>query len=136
MNKKQLVQRYWDAKWNQRDPEIVAALLSSDINFRGPATSASGLDEYRQMHDGLLNAVSDSRVTVEELVEEGDKVVSRVVLRGVHSGDLFGIPATDRPFEFSVMTIFRIDGDKIVDELQTYDALEFLTQIGMEMVPA
>jgi len=136
MNKKQLVQRYWDAKWNQRDPAIFADLLSPDINFHGPAAVASSLEEYWQIYTGLLNAVRDTRVTVEDMLEEGDKVVSRVVLRGVHSGDLLGIPPTDRAFEFSIVTIFRIENDKIVEEFQIYDALEFLTQIGMEMVPA
>jgi len=136
MNNKQLIERYWDAKWNQRDPSIIAELLSSSISFRGPAAIASSLEEYREMYAGLLNAVDDTRVTVKDLVEEGDKVVSRVVLSGVHSGDLFGIPPTDRAFEFSIVTIFRIESDKIVEEFQIYDALEFLTQIGMEMVPA
>jgi steroid delta-isomerase-like uncharacterized protein len=132
----QVVQRYWDAKWNRREPAVIAALVSPGIRLHGPAVSASNSEEYLQIYESLLSALDDTSVTVEDLINEGDKVVSRVVLRGVHSGSLFGLAPTGRRFVFPIVTIFRIEDGKIAEEYQMYDGLDLLNQLGMEMVPA
>jgi steroid delta-isomerase-like uncharacterized protein len=132
----QVVQRYWDAKWNRRDPVVIAELVSPKIHYHGPAVSASSSEEYLQIYESLLSALADTSVTVEDLINEGDKIVSRVVLRGVHSGSLLGLPATGRAFVFPIVTIFRIGDGRIAEEYQMYDGLDLLNQLGLEMVPA
>lgn len=136
MENQQVVQRYWDAKWNQRDAAGIAELVSPNIRYHGPAVSASSSEEYLQIYESLLSALDDTNVTVEELINEGDKVVSRVVLRGVHVGSLLGLAPTGRPFVFPIVTIFRIEDGRIAEEYQMYDGLDLLNQLGMEMVPA
>jgi len=135
MTNKEIVRRYFNAKWNDRNPDVVATVLSPDIALHGPAVEVRGLDEYQEIYRGLLNALGDTKLTMEELIQEDDKVVSRIMLRGTHCGDLLGLPATGKAFRLSVVTIFRLENELIVEEFQSYDALDMLTQLGMSVGP-
>jgi predicted ester cyclase len=71
-------------------------------------------------------------VTVEDVVAEGDKVVTRVSIRGTHQGETeeFG-PPTGRQIEGALITISRIEGGKIVEDWDAYDNLTTLQQLGL-----
>src|SRR2546423_1629765 len=51
----------------------------------------------------------------EVLVADGDRVVRHVRASARHSGDLFGVEATDPRISLDLIEIWRIDGDKIVE---------------------
>lgn len=136
MDHKEIIRRYFHEKWNERNADVLTEVLSPDFAFRGPALEASSREEYQRIYAALTDALTETSVTVEDLIEEGDKVVSRVVVSGVHSGELLGVAASGRSFTFTVVTIFRFQDDRIAEELQMYDSLELLTQLGMVVVPA
>jgi predicted ester cyclase len=46
-------------------------------------------------------------------IAEGDLVVSRIIGRGVHAGELFGIPATNKEVETEGIAIHRVRDGKI-----------------------
>jgi len=72
---------------------------------------------------------------VEDLVAEGDKVMSRVSLTGTHSGELEGIPPTGRTFTLSEFTVLRLEEGRIVEEWEILDELGLMHQLGMELRP-
>ena len=135
MDNKDVVKRYWDGKWNARRPRILEELQTADVVYHGPGLEMTSLKEYQQAYGAFLSAFHDTEVAVEDLIAEGDKVVSRVVLRGVHKGDLPDLPATGRSFALTLTTIFRLVDGKIVEECEAYNELELMTQLGMELVP-
>jgi steroid delta-isomerase-like uncharacterized protein len=77
-------------------------------------------------------AAPDLRATVEDMIAEGDKVVTRWTVRGTHQGETeeFG-PPTGRQFEIKGLTMHRIEGGKIVEEWEGYDNLGVLQQLGL-----
>jgi predicted ester cyclase len=77
-------------------------------------------------------AFPDLNVTVEDVIAEGDKVVTRVTLRGTHQGEIeeFG-PPTGRQIEVKGISISRIEGGKIVEDWDSYDNLSLLQQLGL-----
>jgi steroid delta-isomerase-like uncharacterized protein len=87
-----------------------------------------GLKQYAAM---TLGAFPDARVTVEDQVAEGDKVVSRWTATGTHTGDLMGIPPTGRRIEVSGITINRFSGGKIAEDWYQSDDLGMMRQIGV-----
>lgn len=135
MGNKEIVERYWGGKWNARRPEILDELQSPNVVYHGPGLEMTSLEEYKQAYGTFLSAFQNTEITVEDLVEEGDKVVSRVVLRGVHKGDLPDLPATGRSFTLPLTTIFRLVDGKIVEECEAYNELDLMTQLGMKLVP-
>jgi predicted ester cyclase len=75
----------------------------------------------RFITDVLRPAFSDLEVIVEDLVAEGDKVVTRKTYRGTHGGELMGIPATGRSIEFSVIDIIRLRDGRYVEHWAVAD---------------
>jgi predicted ester cyclase len=72
---------------------------------------------------------------VKDLIAKGDKVIVRYIVRGVHTGDVEGFPATGNTFEASSIEIIRIEGEKIAESWEEYDDLGHYLQLGMELKP-
>jgi predicted ester cyclase len=75
-------------------------------------------------------AFPDTRITIEDQVAEGDRVVTRWTARGTHQGDLMGIPPSGVSGEIGGVTINRISRGKIAATWGSYDLLGLMRQIG------
>lgn len=75
--------------------------------------------------------VPDLTVTVERVIASGDEVVGVWRVRGTHSGELFGFPATGRELEWTNASIFRVRDGRIVDYTGVWGALEAVQQMGV-----
>ena len=124
---KALARRSWEALDN---PDLIDEVYASDLVWHRRQTS--GTQEAKQLISLYKRAFPDMNVSVEDVVAEGDKVVTRVTLRGTHQGETeeFG-PPTGRQFEGYLITISRIEGGKIVEDWDAYDNLTTLQQLGL-----
>ena len=132
---KAVVQRYWDGKFNQRRPEILDELQTPDVQYHSGSMQLNGIDEYKQAYNMYLSALHDTHVTIEELIAEGDKVMSRVSVKCAHKGELDGLPPTGKELTVSLFTVFRLIGGKIAEEWELLDELGMMHQLGMELRP-
>jgi steroid delta-isomerase-like uncharacterized protein len=105
-------------------PDYVLHDPSLPEDLHGP----EGLKQYATMS---RRTFPDARVTVEDQIAEGDKVVDRWTARGTHTGDLMGIPPTGRRIEVSEFTISRFAGGKIAEEWHQGDDLGMMQQLGV-----
>jgi predicted ester cyclase len=67
----------------------------------------------------------------EDMVAEGNKVAVRAVIRGVHEGEFQGILPTGLEVSISVMLIYVVENDKIVDHWMVADEFALMQQIGL-----
>ena len=71
------------------------------------------------------------RVTVEDLVAEGDRVAARVTMRGTHQRVFQGLARTGKRVEVRAMDMFRISDGKIVEHWgHADDPTDFLRARG------
>src|SRR5215218_909453 len=54
------------------------------------------IDTFKETFSEAREAFPDIRVTVEDLVAEGDRVAARVTMRGTHQRDLQGLAPTGK----------------------------------------
>lgn len=73
----------------------------------------------------------DIKMTIEEVVAEGDKVVFRVTVHGTHKGEFKGIAPTGKQVTMTGMQIWRIEGGKIVEGWFNRDDLGLMQQLGV-----
>jgi predicted ester cyclase len=78
----------------------------------------------------IFRVATPGRHEIRLQVAEDDLVVSHVVGRGVHAGELLGIPATNREIETDGIAIHRIRDGKIVEYWSVVDVARVLQQIG------
>jgi predicted ester cyclase len=82
----------------------------------------------------LHRVFPDLHITIEDLVEEGDKVVSRNPVTGTHQGEYMGIPPTRKSVTYNEIFIFRFAGGRIAETWGVVDVLSQMKQLGV--IPA
>jgi len=93
------------------------------------------LKDFKQVESEWYDAFPDLHVTIDDMVAEGDKVAARVTWTGTHKGEIMGIPPTNKKVTFSLITISRIAGGKIVEDHGQFDALGLMRQLGAVPTP-
>ena len=76
-----------------------------------------------------------NRSEVVDQIAEGDKVVTRIVSTGTHTGAFQGIPATGKPIRVDGILIERYANGRIVERWDQFDQLGMLQQLGVIPVP-
>ena len=129
---KALVKRAWDEVFNQKKLAVVDELWSSDYIYHGPqGQEFRGTESLKQLLSHYLEAFPDLHIEVEDLIAEGDKVVSRVISRGTHKGELQGIAPTGKEVTTTIILITRLEGGKFAEDWESRDDLGMLQQLGV-----
>lgn len=79
----------------------------------------------------FLAAVPDLRVSVEQQLIVGDRVVSHLRFQGHFSGEFTGHQGQGQPVDFIATDILRVRAGRITDNWHLEDNLTFLQQIGV-----
>ena len=121
---KALACRFYDDVINKKNLGAIDELGSPDfVDHSNKPGQASGLKGAKDNTAMFLKAFPDMKVTVEEIVAEGDIVVARVSGTGTHKGNFFGTPATGKRVSFHGIDMMRYKGGKVVEVLLA-EALE------------
>ena len=73
---------------------------------------APGIEGVKQLLGMYFNAFPDLRITVDEIVAEGDVAVIRSTVTATHTGDLMGIPPTGKPITLRGLDFVGMSGGK------------------------
>jgi steroid delta-isomerase-like uncharacterized protein len=87
-------------------------------------------DTARQLFTMMNAAITDFRVDVHDLLQEGDKVVARVSFVGTHTGEFMGVPASGNPVAINAIDILQFRGDQCVAHWGVMDMAGALAQMG------
>jgi steroid delta-isomerase-like uncharacterized protein len=130
---KALVRRYFEEIWDKGNLDLIDELFTTNFVRHGPTGTEGevrGLEEFKGLVSMYRSAFPDLQVPIEDLVAEGDRVVSRWRTRGTHEGELMGIAPTGNQASVTGILIDRISGGKIEEEWVDYDTLHLMQQIG------
>jgi steroid delta-isomerase-like uncharacterized protein len=83
----------------------------------------AGVEEYKAAFAKIRRAFPDALWTIEDLLEDGDKVVARASFRGTHAGPFFNIPPTGAVVTYPIMGIYRIENGRIAEDWHIFHAL-------------
>jgi steroid delta-isomerase-like uncharacterized protein len=132
-----VVQQFVEKLWNRRDLDMAEELFASDCHThqlrsgapvvavpRGPDAMRAHVSEW---HKGF----PDLRFEIEQMIAEGDRVMSQLVMNGTHTGTWSGIPATGRRVAIRMITIHRIRDGKIIEDWALVESLGFFQGIGV-----
>lgn len=127
------VRRFIDEAWNGRKPELFEEFIAPEASSHDPNTPdmGKGPEGFRKVFQLYTGAFPDSRVTIDELIEAGDKVVHRWTASGTHKGALGDVAPTNKRIEVNGVTIYRFAGGKIAEEWLIWNALGLMQQIGV-----
>lgn len=134
-NNKTLVRRYIQKVWGENDAtaldEFLAANYHRHISPNAPPLDREG---QKQRLAGIRTAFPDIVLTLEEIIAEGDRVVFRSTIRGTHQKIFQGIAPTGRPVIVALLDMVRVQDNKIVEQWGGPDFLDWLRQLGAEVI--
>lgn len=136
MSNKSVSARFFEIYGNQHDVEGCAPLFAADARIHSStAPVPMNFEGYKQVGHGFLAGIPDLKDEILDQIEEGDKVVSRIVWSGTHTGTLNGIPPTGRSFRSEAIIIDRIENGQIKERWESSDMLGMLQQLGIIPAP-
>jgi predicted ester cyclase len=119
------------ARFNEReDRDTFFDAYNPDVVLHGYPGGLQGLDGLRRFHEALWGAFPDVRLTVEDLVVDGNRAALRYRLQGTHRGDYLGVAPTGVGFDVEGLTLLRLADGRVVEEWHSPTELAILRQLG------
>lgn len=112
------------------DPDIVASFSHFEAPIRG-------VEAYKEAIRETVRYFPDLRTSADEVLAQGDRAAVRWSYSGTHQrGELYGLEATGRVVRVEGMSIYEIQGGKVVRERGVGDTFTLMSQIGAVPAPA
>ena len=135
---KALVRRWFEELFNEAKLDLADEIVTPDHVSHDPSTPEHlpGPEGERQLVTLVRGAFPDGRITIEDLVAEGDRVAVRWTFRGTHRGDFMGVAPTSNQVEMGAMDLVRVAGGKIAETWSNVDMMTMMRQLGAIPTPA
>ena len=129
---KSVIRRFVEEVQNQKDWDVYDELNDPEfVNHSAPPGIPSDREGGKIYLGAFLNAFPDSHFTVDDMIAEGDQVVTKKTFTGTHKADFAGIPPTGKRVTLQFVDIMRVRDGRIVEHWLSMDQLSFLQQLGV-----
>ena len=128
-----IVLRYIEEVLNTGDQEAVATFIDPTYvrNDPGLPFVVQGPDGIRQLMMAFRTAFPDIHIACQTSIADGDMVAVHLTVTGTNRGDLMGMPPTGKSINMATIEIYRLTGDKIVEQWVVADNAAMLRQLGI-----
>ena len=118
---KATVRRLWEEVWNQNNLSVCDEIFNAEY--------AKHESEWVPV---VRTAFPDLHFAIEDMIAEGNKVVTRYVFTGTHQGEFMGVLPTGKPVNVKGIWIHRLVEDRIVEgkEWGIFDVFGLMKQLG------
>jgi len=133
-----VMRRIYREVFTQGNDELIDELMHEDFVEHEdlPPGVPPGREAPKAMMAMMRSAFPDFSVDIEELLQDGNKVIARARFSGTHQGEFMGIPATGNKFDISVIDIIEFRGDKAIAHWGLMDNAKMMEQLGVGGPPA
>lgn len=129
---KAVIRRFVEEVQNQKNWAAFDELNADDfVNLSAPPGVPSDKAGGRMFLGAFISAFPDSYVTIEDMIAESDRVVTKKTFHGTHTGELNGIPPTGKRVSIQYVDIMRVRDGQIVEHWLSMDQLSFMQQLGV-----
>jgi predicted ester cyclase len=128
-----LTRRWFEEVWNRGREEVIDEMLAPDTPAMGLTRGGRtlvGPAAFKEFYRPMRAAMPDIRVTVDDVIVEGDQSVCRVTARGTHTGDGLGAAPTGHPVVFTAIVWLRWRNGQVVQGWNEFDAAAVAAQMA------
>jgi steroid delta-isomerase-like uncharacterized protein len=117
-----IVRRLWEEVWNQNDLAVCDEIFDAEY-----------AEHERRFVPILRKAFPDLRFAIEDMIAEGDKVVTCYTMTGTHQSEFMDVPATGKSVKIKCIWIHRLADNRIVEgrDWGLWDAIGMMRQLGV-----
>jgi steroid delta-isomerase-like uncharacterized protein len=134
---KQVVMRFVEELWNQRNLAVADEIFDAgcrtfQLRSGEPVTAAPRGPQVMKMHiSEWLSSFPDLHFSIEQMIAEGDKVLTVLTMEGTHTGPWLEIPPNGKHINIRMMTIHRIQDGKIMEDWVIVESFGLFQQLGV-----
>ncbi|WP_308280389.1 ester cyclase [Streptomyces lincolnensis] len=111
---------------------VTSRRADPSVLFHAPVPMGeTGARALKRVWEVLLRAFPDIHVAVEDVIAEGDRVVSRNTVTGTHRGEFRGLAPTGRAVRYDEIFVFRFEDGRIAEIWGVVDVFTQLRQLGV-----
>jgi serine phosphatase RsbU (regulator of sigma subunit) len=127
---KAVFRRYIEEVQNKGNLKVADEIFGHYISHQSDgSTLERGPEDVKRFTEEYRWAFPDWRISIDEQIAEGDKVVNRVTLRGTHQRQFRDMAPTGKEVELKAVTIFRFSEEgKVVETWDFFDQLRLMRQ--------
>ena len=107
--------------------DLCAANYTATIGSNPPMNLAG----HQQFATLFYSAFPDLNHTIDDTIAENGAVTVRFTLRGTHTADFMGIPATHKPIMVSAIATLHIVEGKVTELRAIFDQVGMLQQLSV-----
>ena len=125
---KAIFRRYVEEVTNRGNLELADEIFGRyHAHQPGGLVLERGPEDVKRFNGEFRSAFHNFRLSIDEQIAEGDKVVSRITVRGTHQREFRGMAPTGKEIELKGITIFRFSPEgKVVETWDSYDQLSLM----------
>jgi steroid delta-isomerase-like uncharacterized protein len=128
--KKKVFERVIEEAYNKGNVDVLNEAFAPNFVEHQAGIAPPTAEGVKRSIAFLRGAFPDLKLTVEEIIENGDKTWARITARGTHQGPFMGFPPTGKSIVVTVMDVCRYDNGQIVEHWGVADQLAVMAQIG------
>jgi predicted ester cyclase len=118
-------------RFKARDLEGHLKLYSHSVIHHGFSSRIRpGVAGLKDHYNALLKGFPDTRIEVDDIIADGEKVVHRFMFFGTHKGEFLGVPSTGKQVRAAGVHIHLFQGGHAIEVWQILDTFAFLSEIG------
>lgn len=118
---KSLVCRFIDQILNKQNPEVIDELVAPDfVDHDAPADQTPGPEGIKRTLEAVHSLLADFRVSTDDIIAEGDRIVTRHTAEATHIPFL-GFAPTGRRLRWTAISIYRIADGRIAERRDLLD---------------
>lgn len=136
MDNKAINRKFYEEVLNKKNLAAVDELFGEGYVSHALPPGVPPNREGLKMFVGLFHAAfPNGQFTIEDQVAEGDKVVTRGVFSGTHTGPFQGIPPTGKKVAVPAIDVARFSNGKHVEHWGGPDQMSLMIQLGVVPAP-
>jgi steroid delta-isomerase-like uncharacterized protein len=129
---KAVIRRYVEEVQNGKNWDVYDELTAEDfVNHSAPPGVPDDREGQKMYLGSFMAAFPDCRFEIDDMIAEGDQVVTKKTFTGTHTEELSGIPPTGRHVTLQFADVMRVRDGKIVEHWLAMDQMSFMQQLGL-----
>src|SRR5436190_21805750 len=122
----------WYDAFSKNDPALLDRIVSENwIDIPSASDQPPGPAGARQILAELTTAFPNLDIKIEDVLQEGNKVIVRSKISGTQRGGLMGFPAKNRTMSIQAIDIHEFKNGKIIRTWHTEDWMSGFHQLGL-----
>ena len=119
------------AGWS-RNMDQLLSVFTDDITYVDTPLGSTfrGKEELRAFAQGFFNAFPDLKAVITSTVVSGNRAASEWIFTGTQTGDLAGMPASNKQMDLRGVSIYEFEGGKIKRKIDYWDMATLVKQLS------